>query len=281
MTQIVGISFKRAGKIYYFDAAGVEVAFGDQVVVETAYGREIGRVLIAPKEVVSNEQESPLKPVLRRAGPDDLAQWQDLSHKKKEALDTCREMAKKLNLPMKPICAECDLDGTKVTFMFSAEGRVDFRELVRELSRTLKTKVELRQVGPRDETKLCGGFGCCGLPLCCMSHLTEFSPVSIKMAKEQDLPLNPAKISGVCGRLLCCLAYEAEQYKQMRGQMPAPGQKVQLPVGAATVVGGNPLKETVFVESESKATVEVPLRELVVTGTPQGAPKRRRRSRRK
>lgn len=283
MAQTVGIRFKRAGKIYYFDAAGAEVAVGDQVVVETSRGREIGRVVISPKEAISDELGEPLKPVLRRAEAADLTQWRELGLKEKEALSTCRELAEKFNLPMKLLCAEYDLDSTKVTFMFSAEGRVDFRELVRELARALRVKVELRQVGPRDETKLSGGFGRCGRQLCCACHLIEFSPVSIKMAKEQDLPLNPAKMSGICGRLLCCLAYEAEQYKLMREQMPPVGQQVQVPLGTATVIGGSPLKRTALVEmEESKATLEIPLRDLTLTGAPTaGRQKRRRRSRRR
>jgi cell fate regulator YaaT (PSP1 superfamily) len=169
-----------------------------------------------------------------------------------------------LKLPMKLLGAEYNLDGSRLTFFFSASERVDFRELVRQLNRRFKVRVELRQLGPRDEAKLVGGFGRCGRPLCCMDFLTEFSPVSIKMAKEQDLPLNPLKISGVCGRLLCCLTYESEQYHAMKEKLPKAGQRVKTPMGSANVVGSNPLKETVLVELESQATVELPLTDITV-----------------
>jgi cell fate regulator YaaT (PSP1 superfamily) len=177
-------------------------------------------------------------------------------------------LIEKLGLPMKLLGAEYNLDGSRLTFFFSATERVDFRQLVRELNRRFNVRVELRQLGPRDEAKLVGGFGRCGRPLCCMSFLTEFSPVSIKMAKEQNLPLNPLKISGVCGRLLCCLAYETEQYQAMKEKLPKPGQTVSTPMGVANVVGINPLKETVLVELESQATVELPLSDLTFEKQP-------------
>jgi len=166
---------------------------------------------------------------------------------------------------MKLLSAEYNLDGSRLTFFFSAAERVDFRELVRELTKRFKVRVELRQVGSRDESKLMGGFGRCGRPLCCMSYLSEFSPVSIRMAKEQGLSLNPMRISGVCGRLLCCLGYEGEQYRVMKEKLPKEGQRVSTPTGIASVVGGNPLKETVLVELESGARVEVPLSEVTIT----------------
>jgi cell fate regulator YaaT (PSP1 superfamily) len=169
---------------------------------------------------------------------------------------------------MKLISAEYNLDGNHLSFFFSAEERVDFRELVRELTGRFKIRVELRQVGPRDGAKLIGGFGRCGRPLCCMSFLGEFAPVSVKMAKEQNLPLNPMKISGTCGRLLCCLVYENEQYRNMKEKMPKEGQQVSTPMGVVSVVGSNPLKETVLVELESKATVELPLSEVTVEDKP-------------
>jgi cell fate regulator YaaT (PSP1 superfamily) len=165
---------------------------------------------------------------------------------------------------MKLLSAEYNLDGSRLTFFFSAAERVDFRELVRELSKRFKIRVELRQVGSRDESKLMGGFGRCGRPLCCMSYLSEFSPVSIRMAKEQGLSLNPMRISGVCGRLLCCLGYECEQYRVMKEKLPKEGQRVSIPMGIASVVGGNPLKETVLVELESGARVELPLSEVTI-----------------
>jgi len=176
---------------------------------------------------------------------------------------------------MKLISAEYNLDASRLTIFFSAEGRVDFRELVRELSRSLKVRVEMRQVGPRDEAKLLGGFGRCGLPLCCASFLSEFNPVSIKMAKEQDLPLNPMKISGLCGRLLCCLGYEFEQYRSMKEKMPKEGQRISTAIGMANVVGGNPLEGTVLVELESGARVEISLAEISDTSKGESSQKRR------
>jgi len=266
MADIVGIRFKRAGKVYYFDPAGIDLEVNDHVVVKTARGLELGQVAIAPKQVLASELTEPLKVVVRKAEPEDINHAQELAEKEREALAECGKLIAKLNLPMKLISAEYNLEGNRLTFFFSAEERIDFRELVRELTNRFKTKVELRQVGPRDEAKLVGGFGRCGRPLCCMSFLSEFAPVSIKMAKEQDLPLNPMKISGVCGRLLCCLVYENEQYRAMKERLPKEGQRVSTPMGVATVVGGNPLTETVLVELESQATVELPLSEITVEG---------------
>jgi len=207
---------------------------------------------------------TPLKQVVRKAEPEDIKRAQELEDKEREALAECGQLITKLELPMKLISAEYNLDGSRLTIFFSAAERVDFRELVRELASRLKARVELRQIGPRDEAKLIGGFGRCGRPLCCMSFLSEFTPVAIKMAKEQDLPLNPMKISGVCGRLLCCLVYENEQYRAMKKKMPKEGQRVSTPMGVASVVGSNPLKETVSVELESQAIVELPLSEITI-----------------
>jgi len=264
MAEIVGIRFKRAGRIYYFDPAGIDLEVNDYVVVKTARGLELGHVVIAPKQVLASEVTEPLKQVLRKAEPEDVKRAQEFAEKEEEALIECGKLIAKLNLSMKLLSAEYNLDGGRLTFFFSAEERVDFRELARELTNRFKTRVELRQVGSRDEAKLIGGFGRCGRPLCCMSFLSEFAPVSIKMAKEQDLPLNPMKISGVCGRLLCCLVYEGEQYRAMKERLPREGQRVSTPMGVARVVGGNPLKETVLVELESQATVELPLSEVTI-----------------
>jgi cell fate regulator YaaT (PSP1 superfamily) len=200
--------------------------------------------------------------VVRKAGAEDIAKEEELDAKAEEALIECGKMIAELNLPMKLLSAEYSLDSSRLTFLFTAEERVDFRELVRRLSGKFKVRVELRQVGSRDEAKLLGSFGRCGRELCCASFLTEFSPVSIKMAKEQDLPLNPMKISGACGRLMCCLAYEGEQYRAMKEKMPKVGQRVSTRMGEATVVGNNPLKETVLVELETEAQVELPLAEV-------------------
>jgi cell fate regulator YaaT (PSP1 superfamily) len=271
MAEIVGVRFRRAGKIYNFDASGIELKVGDYVVVETARGLELARVTIAPKEVPDEEVGKGLKVVERKADAEDIEQARELEAKEAEALAECNKLVAKLRLPMKMLGAEYSLDGSRLTFFFSAEERVDFRELVRRLNSRFKKKVELRQLGPRDEAKLIGGFGRCGRPLCCVNFLSELSPVSIKMAKEQDLPLNPMKISGICGRLLCCLAYESEQYHDMKGKLPKEGQRVQTPMGAAVVVGGNPLKETVLVELESQARVELPLSKIKLEEPTKGS----------
>ena len=262
LDKIVGIRFKKVGKVYYFDPAGIDLEINDYVIVETSRGLELGRVVIAPRQVLANEMTGPLKPIKHKAEPDDVKRAQELEDKVEEALLECGKMIGELQLSMKLISAEYNLDGSRLTFLFSAEERVDFRELVRRLTKQFKVKVELRQVGTRDEAKLMGGFGRCGRPLCCMSFISEFDPVSIRMAKDQDLPLNPMKISGVCGRLMCCLGYESEQYRAMKEKLPKVGQRVSTSMGEAKVVGSNPLKETVLVELESEATVELPLSEV-------------------
>ena len=264
MDEIVGIRFKRAGKVYYFDPAGIDLESNDYVVVRTSRGLELGRVVISPKQVLANEVTTPLKPILRKAEPEDVKHAQEFESKEEEVLTECGKLIVKLGLPMKLLSAEYNLDSSRLTFLFSAEERVDFRELVRELTNRFNVRVELRQVGPRDEAKLLGGFGRCGRPLCCISFLSEFAPVSIRMAKEQDLPLNPMKISGVCGRLLCCLVYESEQYHIMKGKLPREGQRVSTAMGEARVVGSNLLKETVIVELESGTTAELPLSDVSI-----------------
>lgn len=262
MSDIVGIRFKRAGAVYYFDPVGIEVEVGDDVVVETTRGLAVGKVVIAPKQVLVSELTEPLKAVVRKAEPGDLEQMEGLRAKEEEALARCRAMVAQSGLPMKLLAAEYNFDGSHLTLFFSAERRVDFRALVRELTAAFKTRVELHQVGARDEAKLKGGFGRCGRPLCCATYLTTFDSISIKMAKEQDLSLNPAKISGICARLLCCLKYENEQYRLLKAKLPPPGQEVTTPFGEAKVLGGNPLKETVLVQLESEATLELPLAEI-------------------
>ncbi len=275
MADIVGVRFKRAGRTYYFDSAGIELEVNDGVVVETTSGLELGWVVVVPSQVLANGITKPLKPVVRKAEAEDRERATKLEEKGKEALALCVELIVELRLPMKLLSAEYNLDGSRLTIFFSAEGRIDFRELVRQLSSRLKVRVELRQIGPRDETKLMGGFGRCGRSVCCATFLSELSPVSIKMAKEQNLPLNPMKISGICGRLLCCLGYECEQYRTMKAKMPHVGQLVSMATGVASVVGGNPLAETVLVEMESGARVELPLSE--VTTLNETAPGKRRR----
>ncbi len=275
MADIVGIRFKRAGRVYFFDPAGIDLAVNDHVVVKTSRGLELGQVVIAPEQVLDSELSEPLKPVVRKAEPEDIERAQQLETKSMEALAECGKWIDKLKLPMKLLAAEYNLNGSRLTFFFSAAERVDFRELVKELTNHFKVRVELRQVGPRDGAKLVGGFGRCGRPLCCVSFLDEFDPVSIRMAKDQDLPLNPMKISGVCGRLMCCLSYECHVYQAMRDKLPKKGQPVSTSMGIAKVVTGNPLKETVTVELESGATVELPLSEVAT----EAKPGRKRRKR--
>jgi len=260
--SIVGVRFKRAGKVYYFDPAGIDLNVNDRAVVDTGRGPNIGRVIIAPKQVVASELTEPLKPVLRIATDEDLRQEEEGKNKGEEALSKCIELAAKFDLPIQALDAESNLDCSYITIFFSAEGRVDFRQLVRELAAFLKTRVELRQVGPRDKAKLMGGIGKCGYPLCCASFLTEFNPLSIKIAKEQGLSLEPAKISGVCGRLLCCLGYESELYRSMREMLPPVGQRVVTPLGEGSVTSTNPMKATVMVQLESQVTVELPVADV-------------------
>jgi cell fate regulator YaaT (PSP1 superfamily) len=262
MADVVGVRFRRAGKVYHFDPAGIELDTGDFVVVDTARGQELGQVVTKPAQVSDSETNRNLKSVVRKATDEDMEKANGFRLKEKEALDECERLVAKMELPMKLISTEYSFDGNRLTVYFGAEGRVDFRELVRELSHKLKVRVEMRQVGPRDEAKIVGGFGRCGRPLCCAGFLSEFSPVSIKMAKEQDLPLNPMKISGVCGRLLCCLGFECEQYREMKAKMPREGERLSTDMGMVSVVGGNPLKGVVLVELESGARVEMPVQDV-------------------
>ncbi len=262
MDNIVGVRFKRAGKVYYFDPAGIELEPNDYIVVETARGLEMGQVVFSPKQVLDSDVTQPLKPVIRKAEPEDIERVKEFEAKEEEALVECSKLIEKLQLPMKLLSTEYNIDGTRLTFYFSAAERIDFRELVRELANRLKVRVELRQTGPRDEAKMIGGVGRCGRPLCCSTFISEFAPVSIKMAKEQGLPLNPMKISGCCGRLMCCLVYENEQYRQMKEKLPKNGTMVTTAMGTGKVVETNPLKETVMVELNNQVVVELPLDEI-------------------
>lgn len=226
MIKVVGVRFRTAGKVYYFDPKKFEIKKGDHVIVETARGLEYGTVVAPLKEITDDEISQPLKPVIRVATPKDDAQEQANREKEKEALKICLEKIQKHNLDMKLIDAEYTFDNNKVLFYFTADGRVDFRELVKDLAAVFKTRIELRQIGVRDETKIIGGIGICGRPLCCHTFLDEFAPVSIKMAKEQNLSLNPTKISGVCGRLMCCLKNEEETYEELNRRLPNVGDYV-------------------------------------------------------
>ena len=262
--EAVGVRFQRSGKIYYFDPSGIKLKMGDNVIVETARGLEMGAVVVTDTEKIKDRTNKPLKPVVRLASIEDLQCANEFKQREGEALAECIRIVEKLKLPMKLISVEYNIDGSRLTVFFSAESRVDFRELVRELSRSLKVRVEMRQIGPRDEAKLLSGFGRCGRPLCCASFLGEFNPVSIKMAKEQDLPLSPMKISGLCGRLLCCLGYEFEQYREMRENIPREGEKVITAKGEGFVIGSKPFEGKVLVELESGARIELPLEEVTI-----------------
>ena len=226
MLTVIGVRFRAAGKIYYFDPADRQIKIGDHVIVETARGIEYGYVVLGNREVDETKVIPPLKPVIRMATDEDRAIEAKNKEKEKEAFKICQEKIKKHNLEMKLIDAEYTFDNNKVLFYFTADGRVDFRELVKDLAGVFKTRIELRQIGVRDETKILGGIGICGRVLCCHSHLSEFIPVSIKMAKEQNLSLNPGKISGVCGRLMCCLKHEEETYEELNRRLPNTGDYV-------------------------------------------------------
>ena len=226
MLTVIGVRFRAAGKIYYFDPADRQIKIGDHVIVETARGIEYGYVVLGNREVDETKVIPPLKPVIRMATDEDRAIEAKNKEKEKEAFKICQEKIKKHNLEMKLIDAEYTFDNNKVLFYFTADGRIDFRELVKDLASVFKTRIELRQVGVRDETKIMGGIGICGRPLCCHSYLSEFIPVSIKMAKEQNLSLNPTKISGVCGRLMCCLKHEEETYEELNRRLPNTGDYV-------------------------------------------------------
>ena len=226
MIKVIGVRFRTAGKIYFFDPLEFEIKRGDHVIVETARGVEYGTVVCDPKEVEEDQVIQPLKSVLRVATEKDDEQEKNNKIKEREAFKICLEKIRKHELEMKLIDAEYTFDNNKVLFYFTADGRIDFRELVKDLAAVFKTRIELRQIGVRDETKILGGIGSCGRPLCCHTHLSEFVPVSIKMAKEQNLSLNPTKISGVCGRLMCCLKHEEETYEELNRSLPNVGDFV-------------------------------------------------------
>lgn len=251
MLTVIGVRFRAAGKIYYFDPADRQIKIGDHVIVETARGIEYGYVVLGNREVDETKVIPPLKPVIRMATDEDRAIEAKNKEKEKEAFKICQEKIKKHNLEMKLIDAEYTFDNNKVLFYFTADGRIDFRELVKDLASVFKTRIELRQVGVRDETKILGGIGICGRPLCCHSYLSEFIPVSIKMAKEQNLSLNPTKISGVCGRLMCCLKNEEETYEYLNSRLPAVNDTVTTEDGLKGEVHSvNVLRQTVKVVVE-------------------------------
>ena len=267
MVKVIGVRFRQAGKIYYFSPGKLKIRTGDHVIVETARGLEYGYVVIGNKEVDDSKVVQPLKPVLRMATEQDTAQAEENREKEKEAFKICLEKIRKHKLEMKLIDVEYTFDNNKVLFYFTADGRIDFRELVKDLAAVFRTRIELRQIGVRDETKILGGIGICGRPLCCHTHQSEFLPVSIKMAKEQNLSLNPTKISGVCGRLMCCLKHEQETYEDLNSRLPGIGDYVTAQDGSKGEVSSvNVLRQLVKVivtlPNEEKEIREYPVEEL-------------------
>ena len=260
MQPVVGVRFKKACKIYYFGLGGLELSQGDGVVVKTARGVEFGTVVIGPRDVPDSEVVQPLKDVQRKATQEDIDKLAENSEKEKEAYAICEEKIRLRELPMKLISVEYTLDVNKIIFYFTAEGRIDFRELVKDLAAVFHTRIELRQIGVRDEAKLLGGIGCCGRPLCCATFLGDFEPVSIRMAKDQSLSLNPTKISGICGRLMCCLKYENDLYQGCCKQNsiiapPKQGSRVVSMEGEGKAISINMQKRTVTVLLDSKKTI--------------------------
>lgn len=252
MVKVVGIRFKKAGKIYYFSPSDYEIEKDEYIIVETARGIEFGKCVIGIKEVTENEIISPLKSVIRKASKEDIKKHMENKEKEKEAFHQCMEKIIEHRLKMKLIDVEYTFDNNKIIFYFTAQGRVDFRELVKDLATIFRTRIELRQIGVRDEAKMVGGIGPCGRVLCCKDFLGDFAPVSIKMAKEQNLSLNPAKISGVCGRLMCCLNYEQSTYERIREKLPRVGSIVETPVGKGEVVANSVVKERVTIKVKEK-----------------------------
>ena len=258
MLKVIGVRFRQAGKIYNFDPVGLDIKKGDNVIVETARGVEYGYVVDDIKEVEEESLVMPLKPVMRVATAEDHKKAEENIEKEKKAFKICKEKIAKHGLEMKLIDTEYTFDNNKVLFYFTADGRIDFRELVKDLAAVFKTRIELRQVGVRDETKMLGGIGVCGRPLCCNTYLSEFIPVSIKMAKEQNLSLNPTKISGICGRLMCCLKNEQEAYEHLNSNLPDVGETVKTFDGLkGEVMSVNVLRQTVKIVVEQNDEREV------------------------
>lgn len=258
MVKVIGVRFKKAGKIYYFDPSDFKIEKGQNVIVETIRGIEFGQCVTEEKEIEENEIISPLKSVIRKANEEDKQRHLKNKSKEKEAFDICLEKIKEHKLQMKLIDVEYTFDNNKVIFYFTADGRVDFRELVKDLASIFKTRIELRQIGVRDEAKMIGGLGPCGRPMCCSTYLGDFVPVSIKMAKEQNLSLNPTKISGICGRLMCCLNFEQETYEEIRKKLPKIGSIVSSEYGEGEVVENSVVKEMV------KAKIKLPSGDEVI-----------------
>lgn len=277
MVKAIGVSFRPGGKVYSYDPEGLTLVPGDEVVVPAMRGVEFGTVVTPLREISEENLEEPLKKVLRRATPKDRERRRKNVARKENAYRTCRRLIQKHGLPMKLVDVDYVFDGSSIVFYFTAEGRVDFRELVKDLAGALKARIELRQVGVRDEAKMVGGLGPCGRDLCCSLFLSDFEPVSIKMAKEQDLPLNPSKISGICGRLMCCLKYEVEAYEEFNARAPDIGSDVEISEGTGRVVGYQVPRSMVIVEMESGQKMEVPLRQMAARKGHRGRKGRKRK----
>ena len=257
MGRIIGVQFQENGKMYYFDSSDFEIKTGEYVIVDTARGNDLGEVVMGTREVDEENWHTPLKKVIRLADETDIKHGQENRIKEKEAFAICQKKIAEHKLEMKLVSVEYAFDNSKILFFFTANGRVDFRSLVKDLASVFKMRIELRQIGVRDEAKMLGGLGPCGRPICCGSFLDQFQPVSIKMAKEQNLSLNPTTISGVCGRLMCCLKYEQEHYEMTRKKMPKIGREVITPDGTGPVTDLNIVKETVFVRLTNGDTSEI------------------------
>ncbi|QJW45869.1 stage 0 sporulation family protein [bacterium BFN5] len=265
MQTVVGVRFKKAGKIYYFDPGQLELAAGENVIVETARGLEHGQVVIGPRQVSEEDIVAPLKTVQRKASNLDMDKVKENAAKEEDAFRVCEQKIQAHSLPMKLIDVEYTFDVNKIIFYFTAEGRIDFRELVKDLAAVFRTRIELRQIGVRDEAKMLGGIGCCGRPLCCSTFLGDFEPVSIRMAKEQNLSLNPTKISGICGRLMCCLKYESDCYGGCCKKVvpPTAGRRVITIDGEGKVISVSNNKKTATVLIDDGKTVVIPWEEVV------------------
>lgn len=267
MVEVVGVRFQQVGKIYYFDPGTLWIEAGNYVLVEAANGIEFGKAVITNRQVDEEDVVLPLKRVVRLATEEDKRTVVENQELAKTAFETCESKIKAHALEMKLADAEYSFDRNKINFYFTAEGRVDFRRLVKELAALFKTRIELRQIGVRDEAKLLGGIGPCGRMLCCSTFLGDFEPVSIKMAKEQDLSLNPAKISGLCGRLMCCLKYENDEYEEGKRALPDLGENIETPYGNGKVAGLNILERVIQIEiSDRESTIEYTLDELIDEG---------------
>ena len=257
MATIIGVQFQKNGKLYYFDSNGIDAKTGDYIIVDTARGYDLGEVIMGTRDIDDESWSTPLKKAIRIATEQDIQHGMENRNKEKEAFSICQKKIAEHKLEMKLVSVEYAFDNSKILFFFTANGRVDFRSLVKDLASIFKMRIELRQIGVRDEAKMLGGLGPCGRPICCGTFLDQFQPVSIKMAKEQNLSLNPTKISGVCGRLMCCLKYEQEHYEMTRKKMPKVGREVITPDGKGSVTELNIVKETVFVRMTNGDTSEI------------------------